>query len=290
MKDLFLFIIFRVFIFLVEILPDKMKYYLGKGFGKFAYKLTADRRELAQKNLSIVFKDKLSEEEINQITEKVYENVGLMLVEFIMLRKIDKSNFRNYVEIENKKHLEEAYNKGQGVIIYGAHFGNWEWMASFISLLGFPLNAIAQKQHNEYFDNYINDIRESKGVNVIPLGVSIREAYSALKKGECVFVLGDQDARDRGWKLNFLGRPASTYHGVIQLAEKTGAQIVPTFLVREKWGKHRLKFYPSREIKSGLSEKVKKEKLQGLTNIIEEVVRENKSQWFWLHKRWKTYN
>jgi len=289
MKNLLIYFLFKIFTFLVNILPKKLQRYLGIGFGKFAYFITKSRRKVAKENLEIAFGDKLSEKEKNDLIKEVYKNIGFMLVEFILLKKIDKSNFKKFVNIEGYENLKKAFEKKKGIIIYGAHFGNWEWLGVFISLLGFPLNAIVQEQHNTYFDNYINDIRKSQGVNIIKLGVSIRKAYSKLKKGECVFILGDQDARDRGWKLNFFDKTASTYPGVIQLAERTGALIVPSFLIRNKFADHKLVFYPARKVKKGLSQKEKKKKLQSLNNLTEKVINENKEQWFWLHKRWKTY-
>jgi len=289
MKNLLIYFLFKTFTFLVNILPRKLQKYLGEGFGKFAYFVTKNRRKVAKKNLKIAFGDKLSERERNELIKKVYKNIGFMLVEFILLKKIDKSNFKEFVKIEGYENLKKAFEKDKGIIIYGAHFGNWEWLGVFISLLGFPLNAIVQEQHNPYFDDYINGLRRSKGVNIIKLGVSIRKAYSKLKKGECVFILGDQDARDRGWKLKFFGKSASTYPGVIQLAERTGALIVPSFLIRNDFADHKLVFYPARKVETGLSQKEKNEKLQKLNNLTEKVITENKEQWFWVHKRWKTY-
>lgn len=289
MKNLLIYFLFKIFTFLVNILPKKLQRYLGIGFGKFAYSITKSRRKVAKKNLEIAFEDKLSDKEKSDLIKEVYKNIGFMLVEFILLKKIDKSNFKKFVNIEGYENLKKAFEKEKGIIIYGAHFGNWEWLGVFISLLGFPLNAIVQEQHNTYFDNYINDIRKSKGVNIIKLGVSIRKAYSKLNKGECVFILGDQDARDKGWKLNFFDKTASTYPGVIQLAERTGALIVPSFLIRNRFADHKLVFYPARKIEKGLSQKEKKKKLQSLNNLTEKIISENKEQWFWVHKRWKTY-
>ena len=289
MQNLFIYFIFRVFTFLVNIFPKNLQKKLGKGFGKVAYLLTKKRRKVAQNNLEIAFGEELDKKEIENIIKKVYKNLGFMLVEFVLLQKIDESNYEKFVDIEGYKNLKNAFDKDNGIIIYGAHFGNWEWLGVFISLMGFPLNAIVQEQHNSYFDSYINNLRESKGVNIIKLGVSIRKAYSKLKKGECVFILGDQDARDRGWKLNFFGKTASTYPGVIQLAERTGALIVPSFLIRKDFTNHKLVFYPARKVEKGLSIKEKKQKLQSLNNLTEKVINENKEQWFWLHKRWKTY-
>ncbi|MGM0410236.1 MAG: lysophospholipid acyltransferase family protein [Bacillota bacterium] len=289
MKNLLIYFLFRIFAFFVKILPKSLQKYLGKGFGKLAYFLTKNRRKVAKNNLKIAFGKELNEKEIENLIKKVYINLGFMLVEFILLKKIDKNNYEKYVDVEGYENFKKAFEKDKGVIIYGAHFGNWEWLGSFISLMGFPINAIVQEQHNPYFDDYINNIRENKGANIIKLGASIRKSYSKLKAGECLFVLGDQDARNRGWKLNFFGEPASTYPGVVQFAEKTGALIVPAFLIRNDFVDHKLVFYSPRKVEKGLSEKEKREKLQSLNDLTEKVISENKEQWFWLHKRWKTY-
>ena len=289
MKNLIIYFIFRIFTFFVNILPKSVNKYFARGFGKLAYFLTKSRRQIAKKNIKNALGKNMTDKEIDEMVKKVYENIGFMLVEFILLKKINKSNYENFINIKGYENFIKAMNEEKGVIIYSAHFGNWEWLAAFISLMGFPLNAIAQEQHNSYFDRYINDLREEKGINVIKLGISVRNAYNKLKKGECVFILGDQDARHKGWKLNFFSQPASTYHGVIQLAERTGALIVPTFLIRKEFTKHQLVFYPARKIENGMDQKEKKKALQKLNNLTEKVIKDHKNQWFWLHKRWKSY-
>lgn len=289
MKNLIIYFFFRVFTFLVNILPKRLQYYLGSGFGKLAYSLTKSRRKVARDNIKRALGNEISDKKITQLIASVYENLGFMLVEFILLRKINENNYEKFVNIEGYKNFVEAFEEDKGVIIYSAHFGNWEWLAVFISLMGYPINAIAQEQHNQYFDKYINQIRTDKGINIIKLGISVRKAYYKLKKGECIFILGDQDARHKGWKLNFFDLPASTYHGVIQLAERTGAFIVPAFLIRQSFAKHKLVFYPARKIEDGMEQKEKKKVLQKLNNLTEKVIKDNKNQWFWLHKRWKSY-
>ena len=289
MKNLFLYLLFQFFSAFVLVLPDKLRYYLGKAFGKFAYYITPDRRELVFNNLKKAFKDKYSEEELGNMTKEVYYNTGLILVEFILLKKLHKNNLKDFIEIKGEENLRKAYEKNKGVIIYGAHFGNWELMGSAISLLGYPLNAIAQEQENSYFNKKINEIRREKGVKIIPRGISVREVYQSLKKGECVFILGDQDARSRGWKMNFFDRPSSTFPGAVQLASRIGAIIVPTFLVRKGWRKYELTFYPPREVGEKANKEEKKQILQNLVDLTEEIIREYPTQWFWLHRRWKTY-
>src|SRR6056297_145025 len=152
MKNFILYLLFQFFYFLVLLLPDKLRYYLGKLFGKFAYYITPERREIVYNNMKKSFKDKYSEEKLKKMTKEVYYNTGLILVEFILLKKLNKDNLKDFIEIKGEENLKKAYEKNNGVIIYGAHFGNWELMGSAISLLGYPLNAIAREQANSYFN------------------------------------------------------------------------------------------------------------------------------------------
>lgn len=287
MKDLLVYIIFRIFVFIVKILPHKLKYIMGNLFGKIAYYLTKSRRKIARENLLKAFGGELRKSEIESIIKQVYKNLGLILVEFVLLLKIKKNNLNKFVDIDGIEYLDEVYEQNNGVIIYSAHFGNWEWLAALISLMGYPLNAIAQEQHNMYFNNFINKVRESKGINIIPLGVSVRKAYRKLQEGECVYILGDQDARHHGWNIEFFGRSASTFPGAVQLSQKTGAAILPAFLIREEWGSYRLEFKKPHWVNSSSKEE-QKLALQKITDIVESQIREYKDQWFWIHKRWKT--
>ncbi len=286
-KNVILYAIFRSIFFITNILPESSRYLLGKTLGRIIYKLVKSRRKITEENLKLAYNN-LSDVELKRLTEKVFINMGLMLVEFIFLGKINEENFRDYCNIEGEDYLKQAFSRGKGVIIYGAHFGNWEWMAAFISLLGYPLSAIAARQHNGFFNKKINEIREDKGINIIPIGMSVRQGYSDLKEGNLLYILGDQDARNHGWKINFFNRPASTYPGAVQLAQRTGAAIVPTFLIRENQAQHRLVFKKPQIVQADTSEEKQKEILQKLINISEDVINKHPAQWFWLHKRWKT--
>ena len=289
MKNVLLFLLFQKYKLLVNLMPDRVRYYLGKGFGSFAYLVTKSRRIVAEDNLKMALGSNLSQEQIENTIKTVYQNMGLMLVEFILLSKLTGKNISDYIEVEGEDYLKDAFDRGKGVIIYGAHFGNWEWLAAAISLLGYPISAIAQEQNNSYFDRAVNKVREDKGIKILAKGMAVRKAYSRLKKGECLFILGDQDARKFGWKINFFDRPASTYPGAVQLAQRTGAAVVPAFLIREGWASHRLVFHSPQYAEKDLTEDEQKELLQELTDLTESVIRKHPAQWLWLHKRWKTY-
>ncbi|MTI59134.1 MAG: lysophospholipid acyltransferase family protein [Firmicutes bacterium] len=287
MKEPVLFSLFMVFYYIIYFVPDKIDYYIGIGLGKLIYFLLKSRREVTLANLRRALGSNYSEEGLVSLCKKVYQQMGLTFVEFIMTDNLGKDLIESSIEIEGLNYLKEAYQQGKGVIVYTAHFGNWERLGSVISQLGYPVNAIARTQDNVYFDRKINKIRSSQGINIIPKGISVRKVYKVLKGGELLFILGDQNARKKGWQIDFFGIPASTYPGVVQLARRTGSVILPAFLLREEWGKHRLVIKKPYSISKDASKDAQQELLQELTGVIEAEIRKKPAQWFWPHRRWK---
>lgn len=284
MLDLILYCIFLMIYYFIRIIPNG--YFIGRGLGILVYKLLKDRRKITIDNLKIVFGDELSDKEIIALCKETYQQLGITLIEFIKLKKIKKEDIDTLIDVEGLEYLQEAYETGRGVIVYSAHFGNWEWLGSIISLLGYPFNAIARAQNNPYFDKKINEIRSSKGVNIIPRGMSVRKALRALRRGEILYILGDQNARGNGWLMDFFGQPALTYPGAVQLANRTGAVVLPVYLIRKEPGKFVLKVYPYYELPQKADEKDEKELLGKLTRTMENVVYKYPEQWLWLHRRW----
>ena len=112
-------------------------------------------------------------------------------------------------------------------------------------------------------------------------------AFKVLKNREILCIAGDQNAGTKGWSVNFFGRTTPTYPGAVQLAVRTGAVIVPAYIIREGWCRHRIKIYQPYAIKKSATEKEQHQLLQELTSLSEEVIREYPEQWLWLHRRWK---
>ena len=117
--------------------------------------------------------------------------------------------------------------------------------------------------------------------------MSQRDAYFALKNNECLYLLGDQYPLSNGWPVTFFDQPTYAFSGVVRFAERTGASIVPTFLVREGWRKHRLVFFRTLPGGEGHGPGRKEKILQELTDQVEMMIRKYPEQWLWIHKRWR---
>jgi len=103
-------------------------------------------------------------------------------------------------------------------------------------------------------------------------------------------VVADQDARERGVFVDFLGTPASTARGPALFALRTGA---PVFLglclaVPGAPGRYRCELEEIRFERTGdLDEDVRRLTAAHAAALAERVRREPE-QYFWQHRRWRT--
>ena len=280
----------RVVAFTIIILPDRLRPKVGEWLGKVLLKTVKSYSTVTRENMELVLKDELTPEEIERLIEANFTHMGLVIVEFMLGRKINQQNFRKYANltVEGEEFLQKAHRRGKGIILYTAHLGNWEWLGGMVAFLGYPLTAIVKRQHNKSFDRWINKLRRSKGVRILyTRKMSQRDAYLALKNNECLFLLGDQYPVSNGWPVTFFNQSTYAFSGVVRFAERTGASIVPAFLVREGWRKHRLVFFESYQVERGMDQAEKEKILQELTDLVEMMIRKYPEQWLWIHKRWR---
>ena len=83
-----------------------------------------------------------------------------------------------------------------------------------------------------------------------PVGNIPRPLFMALRRNEIVGITSDGGAARKTVEVRFLGRTANFPQGVADLALKTGAVIVPAFIITGKNLFHRLVFHPPLEKKN----------------------------------------
>ena len=117
---------------------------------------------------------------------------------------------------------------------------------------------------------------------------SPREMLKCLKENGLLGILADQDTdKVDGVFADFFGMPAYTPTGPVTLALKTGASILPCFIVREN--NHHTIYVeePLALTVTGEREKDLKVNINLCNKIIESYIRKYPAQWVWMHQRWK---
>ncbi|HET6369702.1 MAG TPA: lysophospholipid acyltransferase family protein [Nitrospiria bacterium] len=283
------YLLVRVIDFIFRMLPLSLARGAGRGLGDLFYSLDAKHRRITLDNLRRALGTERSEEELERIARNSYRNVGASVGEFMKLSSLSPDRVARWVRIEGIEHYLAARAEGKGVLFLTAHFGNWELMAVAFTMRGYRLFPVARPLDNPLLDRLINQKREQWGSLVLSKFGVAREVTQLLKKGETIGFLLDQNVSGKGGVfVPFFGRPASTNKGLALIALRTGAPVIPAFIVREGAG-HRLVFEKEIELlRTGDVEADVLENTARFTRTIEAYVRRYPDQWLWMHRRWKT--
>ncbi len=280
----------RFFFSLINLIPLNIRIRFLENLGLCAYALDWRHRRIAERNLALAFRDK-GKEDRSKILRRVFRNLGRVLAEFTFIPHLNGKNIHRYVAVEGLENFERAYQKGKGILLLGAHFGNWEWMAaSFPLLVHHPLQVVVRPLDSPFFDRLVTSLRTWTGNQVLPKQKSMSRILRLLKKKEIIGILLDQNmAWQEGVFVNFFGEMACTNVGLALLALKTGAPVLPVFNLRQKDGRYRVIIDPEVSLVKTDDKILDVEKNTAFfTGIIEDYIRQNPDHWFWLHQRWKT--
>ncbi len=163
-------------------------------------------------------------------------------------------------------------------------------MAYAQSVIGYPADIIVRPLDNKYLDRLVNKYRTKYGNRLIPKKNATKAVLRSLNQGQLLGILIDQNVSigDRVF-VDFFGQPASTVTGPAVLALRTGAAVIPAFIIRQTEGKHKIIYGQQIElINSGNRQADIQANMQQFTRAVEECVRKYPEQWFWMHRRWKT--
>lgn len=280
----------RFFIGLFGILPFGIAVRGGALLGRLFYLADRRHRSIAQGSLQASLGPERSEREIKQIAVGAFENLGRSVVEFAWIQGKPPAELLRRTAFEGMEHYEAALRRKKGVLFLTAHFGNWEWMAAALSLRqGKKIHVVARPLDNPDLNRMVNAWRERDGNQVLNKRTSAAEIMRLLKAGEVVGILLDQNtAAGEAIFVDYFGRPAATHKGMAILALRTGAAVLPTFIIREK-GRHRVVIDKPLEIaRTGDLGRDVREATALFTRTIESAVRRHPDHWLWVHRRWKT--
>lgn len=283
---MFNYILYRIGQFIALVLPLNLAYKIAVFFSDLHYIFANQDRRAVKENLSVIFPEK-SSREIRRLRIRMVRNFAKYLVDFFRFEKLDKEYIAKHIKIENAHYFNRALSRGKGVIVLTAHLGNWELGGVVLSLLGYPLWAVALPHKYKLVDNFFNFQRQRKGLNVIPLGKAVRLSLNLLKENKMVALVGDRDFTEKGVILDFFGKPTLLPAGPAALAIRTGAAIVPGFMLRNKNGGFTLRIEKPLEIP--VSTDKRKDLLQIIIRykvIFEDYIRKYPDQWYMFRRFW----
>jgi KDO2-lipid IV(A) lauroyltransferase len=271
-------------------LPRRWARSLGAALGRLVYLAAARLRRTGLRNLELAF-PQMSLGEHEQILKRLYRNLGWQLAEFCRMARYTRENTADWIHYEGLDHFLEAESRGKGVLVLTGHLGAWELSSFYHSLMGHPMGMVIRRLDNRRLDAFVNGIRCMHGNRVLHKDDFARGLLTAMRQGDTVGILMDTNMTPpQGEFVQFFGHLACTASGLARVALKTGAAVVPGFLVWER-AEQRYVLHFGQEIRietTGDPETDVLKLTQRCTSEIESWIRRYPDQWLWIHRRWKT--
>lgn len=258
------------------------------GLADLWYRLDRRHREIVQRNLAFAYGEELPGEERERLAREVFVSYVRFVWEMVILLLAPLSCVKKQVVLLGEQNQSEALKKGRGLVALAAHTGNWEYTAMGYGLQYRRLAVVARELDHPLGRRLARYLRERGGNWMVNKQRGLKDILSHLNQNRVVGIVIDQNTSDQeGVLVDFFGQPARTTP-VAALLARRGVPVLPSLSRRLPDGRHLMVFFP--ELPFEKTADAEADILRHLTlqnQVIEAWVRQEPSQWLWLHRRWK---
>ena len=257
--------------------------------GRLLWKRYHRGRKRALDNLRASFPEK-SERWIWQTGRRSFEHIAMLAIDVLFTpRLVKKCNWRTYSCFKNAERAKWMMKEDKGLMMVTGHYGNFEIIGYMMGLFGFNIYSIARPLDNKFISNYLYGVRQRFGQTIIDKKGATQLMDKIITSGATLGFIADQDAGKKGVFVDFFGRKASTYKSIGLLAITNNIPIVVGYS-RRTGNRFYFELGANRYITPD-EWADKDDPLTWLTaeytKAIEDFVREDPTQYWWLHRRWK---
>lgn len=257
---------------------------LGHALATLAWPLLARRRRIAARNIALCFPE-LDEGAQRQLLDATLRETVTGALETVRAWFAQPSRLRDLYDVHGIEHLQAALATGRGVLLVTGHLPHFELCGRLLGeALGTPVALHARRHNDPCVDRWIDEARH--GAFARTIAKKDKAALQrALRAGEAVLYLGDQDFSYHHAFVPFFGVPAATVTALPELMQATGAAALPVWMQREADGRYRLVVesqwprWPCGDADADAARYM---------GELETVVRRHPEQYLWVHRRFKT--
>jgi KDO2-lipid IV(A) lauroyltransferase len=280
--------IFVALVWLLSKLPLPLLYIKSDALSFILYRVFGYRKKIVRLNLNNAFPDK-TDHERKTIEKQYYRNLADIIIEVIKWRSISPEELLKRFKFENTELFDNAFKRGQGVIIAIGHCGNWEWMGTALGLISDKKGyAVVKPLSDPRFDRYMKKLRHRLNPDsTIPFKETFRRMLINKKKELTfnVFAADQTPTRDEiNYWTEFMHQDTGFFLGIEKIARSLDFTVLFVDIVREKRGHYK-------GVISLISDKpsdtAEFEITEGYVRSLEKAIRNNPSNWLWSHRRWK---
>jgi lauroyl/myristoyl acyltransferase len=282
--------VLRLAYLLLSPLPLRVLYGIARLVGDGAYRFRGDTRRAVASNMRRLLGPEASEAEVQRAAREVFRNATRYYADLIHLRKLNIERFYNErYDIEGEEYLKEAEESGRGAVIVGTHFGNPEMAVQPLAAKGYSIMGLTEPLEPKALSDFTHWMRSLKGhVYRTYRYEGLKETIRRLKSGGLVAILFDRDVAGTGVPMQFCGAEARIPVGPVELAMRTGADLIPA----KSWRMPNYSFKvrvepPMKLVRTGDFDADVIENTKRMLPIFEEQLRSDPGQWAVLETIWE---
>lgn len=285
-KYLFFWVAIFIWWLLVMVLPYRLQMKMGSCIGLTGLKVGKRRRAIAEQNIDACFAEK-SYEDKQALLRESFKSLGKSFFESGIAWFWPAWRLRGMYTISGLEHLKKAQDDKQGVLFLAVHFTPIEICAAFINQ-HHSIDGFYHPHKNSVYE-YVQSrgrTRHNSLSETIPRK-NVRAAVRALKKCHVLNYAADQDyGANNSVFIPFFGILAATVTAPSKLVSLTNAKVIPySTLRREDGSGYSITIYPPME---GFGKGGEVSDAHLINQFVEARVRENHSQYLWVHRRFKS--
>ncbi|MBI5376228.1 MAG: lysophospholipid acyltransferase family protein [Candidatus Schekmanbacteria bacterium] len=247
LKLFFLYTVGNIF----KLFPYNLSCLLGDITGSLSFAIEKHKRGIVEAELRALLGRRLDGKDIDIIVRDCFRNFRKNAFDIWQFSRMNKERVRRISEIEGKENLDNALKNGKGVMICLSHFGSYKMILPVLGFEGYPVNQVAIRPTSFVKDGWSNAVdnrimemeyesEKKLPVKFLYIDRFLKSIFEALKKNEIVVMSMDGVAGARRTRVDLLDRKVLLSTGAIEIAMKTGASLVPAFMVRGSDKRHRI--------------------------------------------------
>lgn len=198
----------------------------------------------------------LTERKACRLADRTLQNWCLSELENMLQGRLIREGAYDRVPVSGRERLDAALARGRGVILLIAHFGAHLQVLPVLGFKGYSMNQLTNPRSVDdvaaaegppsFFERRYFAVQEKRHGKALPArmivkGRFMRPLFECLARNDVLVMAidGRQDGEVVGYP--FLGCERFPFaQGPLALARKTGAAVMPAFVVRDVKGNNRL--------------------------------------------------
>ena len=275
---------------LLKVLPDVVIRKVMYGLGWLAYRLSAKHRKRITDNLELAYPERFSSTVKKEIGVNAFMNLIDTVFGIVRRDGMPKEQVLQNITFEGSDIIEKYQEEGKNFILVTGHYGNWELLSQSIAIkFDLTLVGVGRKIDSDVMDDVLKKNREQFNVEMVYKKGALKDCIKVINQGKVVGILTDQAIRkNQSIDITFFGHNATHTPLASILSRKFDLDLIPAYISTEDYINYKVQIYnPIKSIKTDNQEEDLVILTQLQANIMEDVIKNNPKQWFWMHRRWK---